>query len=107
MRQVWIRIGDQGDYEAFSDLEDAGAEIAYTLTLGGERDNRRTWTPERLTPPYGRLDVRGLAIPQEGFSGDNYISVFLAGRDPNAEVTGLTDIDFDILEAAILNCDVD
>jgi hypothetical protein len=66
---LWMRLGDAGEYEAFSDLADA-ADMLSELSEG------QAFEPQDIR---WHGDGMGLSLP--GFEGQNYISLFWGDAD--------------------------
>ncbi len=65
---VWMRLGDNADYEKFDDLFAAGEQAGYHL-VGINK-----------IPEIGRVNTYGVAIPPY-FTGNNYVSLFWGDND--------------------------
>jgi len=59
---VWVRIGDNGDYEKFNSIEDAAEHIVEST-----QQNEIRW--------------RNMGIEMPNYEGDNYISLYWGDDD--------------------------
>ena len=67
-RKVWIRLGDQGDYESYDSPNDAGIAVGDFMGVTGQS-----------MTPIGRANTMGVTVGS--FQGDDYISLFWGDDD--------------------------
>jgi len=67
--KVWMRMGDNDDYNSFDSPYDAGIQLGSILNCNGQVTESPT------------LKYRSLGVEAEGFCGDNYISLFWGNDD--------------------------
>ena len=105
MERLWIRLGDQGDYEEVGGIDDAGDAIAYAAS-SGDTAVHSNWRIVGVFGLRGKDELMGIAIKGTSFVGDNYVSVFWS--DADAQPTrALTCRELDEFIQSILTADID
>ena len=89
MNKVWMRMGDNAEYEPHDSMFDAGSE------LGGYFDSTSGLTK---MPAVSKHGYYGVSV--DPFTGDNYISLFW-GDDDAQPVKKLTQADIADFKAGI------
>lgn len=72
LSQVWMRLGDNADYEKYDDAYEAGTEVGYRYESSGELP---------YVEKYGKYGVQ----ISPGFIGFNYVSLFWGDDDAQPE----------------------
>ncbi len=92
MSKVWMRMGDNAEYEPHDSMFEAGSE------LGGYLDATSELNKMTKVPAVSKVNEYGVSV--EPFTGYNYISLFW-GDDDAQPVKKLTQADIADFKAGI------
>jgi hypothetical protein len=90
MNQVWMRVGDNADYESFDSMFEAGDDLG--AILGFSQELKRV-------PVVRKINSYGVEI-EPFFTGYNYVSLFWGDEDAQPEKS-LTQADIASFKAGI------
>jgi len=88
--QIWMRLGDADAYAPYDSVEDVAEGLVWCGLSGFS---------------ISRAGEYGVAIPDAGYSGKNYVSLFWGDNDAQP-IRGLTDAELDALRLLSAVADV-